>query len=267
MRSGQGESRNRLPQRHTLILQRLVRDGRVSVNALAQEFRVSPATIRRDLEQLEEQGLLKRDHGGATAIEPALYEPFMYEEEFQRQFMEAREEKSRIGLAAAQFIEDGDRIAVTPGTTTMYVVRAIRNRRSITVLTNTVNLAMELARRPDIHVIVTGGSLQGGFFSLVGPLAEEALGRLFVDKVFIGVNGISAEAGLTANSPEQASANRLMAYHARRRIVVADHRKVGAVAFAQICPIRDVHVLITDSAAPAAELDAIRAAGVEVIVV
>jgi DeoR family transcriptional regulator of aga operon len=135
----------------------------------------------------------------------------------------------------------------------------------VTVVTNTVNVAMELSQRDDVQVFVTGGFLRGGWFSLVGPATSHALSQVFVDKVFIGVNGIDAEKGLTAYHPEEAAVNRLMIQQAKRRIVVADHSKLGVVVASLICPATDIHQLITDTGATDEQITPFLKLGIEVL--
>lgn len=231
------------------ILQQLLRAGGVSVDELAAQLGVSPSTVRRYLNALEQQGLLRRTHGGAVSVEPLLYEPFRHVSSFQEQEERRAVEKRRIGLAAAELIADGEIIAIGAGTTTTQVARSIRHRKGITVVTNAINIAMELSHRNDLKVIVTGGSLSGDWFALVGPSAITSVGEIFVDKVFIGVDGIHAERGLTTNYPDQAAIHRAMMRQARQRIVVADHHKIGVTGTALICPLSEVNIFITNKGA------------------
>jgi DeoR family transcriptional regulator of aga operon len=228
------------------ILQELLRDGEVAVDTLAKHLNVSAATIRRDLTELEKQGLLRRSHGGAVAVAPMMYEPFRHVSSFHEQEQKCAAEKRRIGLMAANLVADGEIIAIGAGTTTTQVAQSIRHRKGITVLTNAVNVAMELSHRAEIKVSVTGGSLSGDWFALVGDVAQRSAGEIFVDKVFIGVDGIDPERGLTTNYPDQAAIHRAMMQQARQRIVVADHRKIGIIGTSLIWPIKDLDIFITD---------------------
>src|SRR5579859_6599346 len=246
------------------ILQTLLRTGQVSVDDLAAQLEVSVATVRRELTELERQGLLRRTHGGAISVEPLLYEPFRHQSSFQEQEQQHVEEKRRIALVAADLVNDGETIALTAGTTTTQVARNIRHRKGITIVTNTVNVAMELSYRSDLTVFVTGGFLHGGWFSLVGSAGIHAVGEMFVDKVFIGVNGIHAERGLTAHHVDEAAMNRAMIRQARKKIVVTDHTKLGYVATALICGIDEIDMLITDSAAADEAIEPFLARGIEV---
>ncbi|HLF85321.1 MAG TPA: DeoR/GlpR family DNA-binding transcription regulator [Blastocatellia bacterium] len=234
--------------RGELILRELLRNGQVSVDSLAKSFNVSAATIRRDLTDLERQGLLRRNHGGAVSVAPMLYEAFRHVSSFQEQEQECVAEKRRIGLAAAGLIGDGEIIAIGAGTTTTLVARSIRHRKAITVVTNAVNIAMELSHLPDIKVCVTGGYLSGDWFAVVGDMAQRNVSEIFVDKVFIGVDGFHSEHGLTTNYPDQAAIHRTMMRQARQRVVVADHRKIGLVGTSLIWPAADIDILVTDKA-------------------
>jgi DeoR family transcriptional regulator, aga operon transcriptional repressor len=251
-------------RREEVILRELARVGSVSVEDLAERFAVSPITVRRDLGGLEQRGLLRRTHGGAVSVQPLLYEPFRHDSSFNEQVERHAEEKRRIALAAADLIRDGEVVAVTPGTTTTQVTRSLHGRRGLTVITNTVNVAMELSVRPELNVFVTGGFLRGGWFSLVGPTATHALDQFYSDKVFIGVDGIHADRGLTAHHPEEAATNRVMIQKARQRIVVADRSKLGVVVSSLICQTDEVHVLITDQGATDAQVAPFRARGIDV---
>lgn len=231
------------------ILRELRQAGSISVEHLCELLDVSVATVRRDLQELEDKGLLRRTHGGAVSIEPLFYEPFRHDSSFQEQIERHAEEKRRIALAAADMVQDGETIALTAGTTTTEVVRSIRNRRGVTVVTSTINVAMELTKRTDLEVFVTGGFLRGDWFSLVGPAAGHAMSQINVAKVFLGVNGIDARKGLTSANSGEAAINRIMVDQAKQRIVVADHSKLGAVATYRFCGAHEAQVLITDSGA------------------
>ncbi len=234
------------PHRWEQIVQELLRHGEVSVDSLASHFKVSAATIRRDLSELERQGLLKRNHGGAEPVAPLLYEPFRHLSSFQEQAQKCAAEKRQIGLTGASLISDGETIAVGAGTTTTHLARCVRHRKDITIITNAINIAMELSHLPEIRVSMTGGSLSGDWFALVGDVAQRNVSEMFFDKAFIGVDGAHADRGLTTNYPDQAAIHRAMMRQARQRIVLADHRKIGTVGRSVIWPTSDLDKLITD---------------------
>lgn len=242
-------TKDEIGRREQWILDQLLRTGALTVEDLCSRFKISVATARRDLEGLERRGRLRRTHGGAIPIEPLIYEAFSHVSTYREQVEKSADEKRRIAMAAAELINDGDTIALTPGTTTTQIMRALHAQKSITVVTNTVNLAMELSNRPGVSVFVTGGFLHSGWFSLIGQAATDAMRRIFADKVFVGANGLDAEHGATAYHPDEAAFNSVMVQQARERIVVADHSKLGVVATHLFCSIKDVHRLITDTGA------------------
>jgi DeoR family transcriptional regulator of aga operon len=250
--------------RAAAILREVQSAGEVTVEELSERLGVSAPTIRRDLSALEAEGLLRRTHGGATAIRPIQYEAFAYDSSYLEQEGRHAEEKRRIGLAAADLVGDGETIGLTAGTTATQVARSLRHRRGIHVVTNTVNVAMELSRREDLSVTVVGGQLRGGWFSLVGAQAVAGVREYYLDRVFIGVNAVDAERGLTCHHPEEAAVNRALVAQARERIVVADRSKLGQVARCLICPTEEVHVLITDREAADADVAPFVERGVEV---
>ncbi len=235
--------------RLTRILTELQKSGSVSVEGLSKELDVSLVTIRRDLDTLESQGILRRTHGGAVSIEPLFYEPFRNDRSFQAQVEKFADEKRRIGRAAAALIKDGEIIALTPGTTTTEVIRGIPLNHKITVVTSTVNVAMELSKRKDLEVFVTGGHLRGDWFSLVGPTAAQSLSHVLVHTLFIGADGVDAKHGVSCFSPDESSLNSTMVKHAQRKIAVVDRSKLGVVAGWRICPTSELDILITDTGA------------------
>jgi DeoR family transcriptional regulator of aga operon len=252
-------------QRFNTVLSTLQRSGSVSVDDLSNELGVSVVTIRRDLDTLEQRGLLRRTHGGAVSIEPLFYEPFKKDRSFLAQLEKLADEKHRIGRAAAALIAPGETIAVTPGTTTAEVIRGLPLNSNITVVTNTVNIAMELSKRKDVNVFVTGGHLHGEWFSLVGPTASRSLESMLIHTLFIGADGIDAEWGASCLSSEEAELNCTMVAHARRHIAVVDHTKFAVVANWRICETRNLHTLVTDTGATDEMIAPFLKLGIEVI--
>jgi DeoR family transcriptional regulator, aga operon transcriptional repressor len=248
----------RQSERVAAILERLSEDGSVGVVELATLLQVSAATIRRDLVLLEEQRLLARTHGGAVG-HGVLYElPLRYKGAHHH------EEKRRIARAAAARVADGAAVGLTGGTTTTEVAHALLDRRGLTVVTNALNIASELAIRPTLKLVVTGGYARSESYELVGPVAEQALAGMNLDVAFLGVDGIDAFAGCTTHHEVEAHTNFALIERARRVVVVADASKIGQVAFARICPVDRVHELITDRAAGVRALQALRESGVAV---
>ncbi len=241
------QPRDKQESRLVVIQKLLQQSGSVSVEDLSEKLDVSVVTVRRDLNMLEERGLLRRTHGGAESIEPLFYEPFRNDRSFQAQVSRFADEKRRIGRAAAELIQPGENIALTPGTTTTEVVRGIPLNHNVTVVTNTVNIAMELSKRKDVSVFVTGGYLRGEWFSLVGPTAIHAIDHVVIHTLFIGADGIDPSWGATCFSPDEATLNGTMVKHARRKIAVVDQSKFGVVAGWQICQAGDLDILVTDA--------------------
>ncbi|MGC2300743.1 MAG: DeoR/GlpR family DNA-binding transcription regulator [Acidobacteriaceae bacterium] len=243
------QNREKQQQRTNFILTTLQDTGLVAVDALADQLRVSVVTIRRDLDVLEQQGLLRRTHGGAVSIEPLFYEPFKKDRSFLAQVERQANEKRRIGRAAAALINPGETIAITPGTTTAEIIRGLPLNSKITVVTNTANIAMELSKRKDINVFVTGGHLHGDWFSLVGPSAIRSLENMLIHTMFVGADGIDPEWGVSCFSADEAELNATMVRHSRRHIAVVDHTKLNVVANWRICDTTTLKTLITDTGA------------------
>ena len=247
------------------ILRELRQKGSVSLDALIAELGASAASVRRDLAKLEANGLVRRTHGGATLVEPLLYEPFRYDSLFQNREQHRTAEKRRIGLAAAELILENETVGFTAGTTTTHVARNLRNRRNIRVITNAINIAMELSNCPGLKTFVTGGFVEwAGSFSLVGQMAIASLSDLFIDRVFVSVCGIDVARGITVIEPEEALTFRTMIHQAKQTCVVADSSKIGIVTPALICPMSNVHMLITDTRASDKAIAPFMERGIEV---
>jgi DeoR family transcriptional regulator of aga operon len=239
------------------ILEELTAHGSVEVAELCDRLGVSAATVRRDLQLLADQRFLTRTHGGAVA------QGVLYELPLRYKAARHQEQKSRIAGEAAARVHDGAAIGLTGGTTTTEVARRLVDRQ-LTVVTNALNIASELAIRPNVKLVVTGGFARPESYELVGPLAEQSLAALYLDLVFIGVDGISAVHGLTTHHEVEAHTNRALIERAHRVIVVADSSKIGAVAFARICELSRIDELITDVEADPDVLRTIAEADVEV---
>jgi DeoR family transcriptional regulator, aga operon transcriptional repressor len=242
------------------ILELLARDGTVTVSVLADELGVSEATVRRDLQALGDQRLLERSHGGAVAHGTAHELPVRYR-------TGRSDEKRRIAQAAAALVTDGMAIGLTGGTTTTEVARMLVLRQGLTVVTNALNIAVELAVRPDLKLIVAGGVARATSYELVGSLADATLRSVYVDIAFVGVDGVDAERGLTTQNEVEAATNRVLMDRAKRTVVVADATKLGRVAFAEIAGIERAHQLITNDGGDAEQLERLKAAGLAVTTV
>ena len=248
----------RQAERLAVILERLAGTGEVGVSELAAELGASPATVRRDLQLLGEQRLLSRTHGGAIA------HGVLYELPLRYRSARHGEEKLRIAAGAAERVVEGMVVGLTGGTTTTEVARALSDRRQLTIVTNSLSIAAEIAVRPNLKLVVTGGVARPESYELIGPLAEASLAELNLDLAIVGVDGISAQAGLTTHHEAEAHTNRTLIDRAARALVVADGSKVGHTAFARIVEVGRVDELITDADADPSELARLREAGIAV---
>jgi DeoR family transcriptional regulator, aga operon transcriptional repressor len=250
------------------ILRVLLRHGSASIDDLIQELDTSAPNIRRDLAKLERRGLVCRTHGGAELFGPQIYEPFRFDAEFQTREERFVKEKRRIALAAADLIREHETIAFTAGTTTTQIARSIRHRSNLRIITNAVNIGMELCNQPGLKTSLTGGVVQwAGSFSLIGPAAIQSLGEINVDRAFIGVCGMDAKRGASTIEMDEAVVFRAMAHQARQVVVVADSSKIGMVSPGLICPSTEVQMVITDDGASPDVVADLQAKGVEVMTV
>lgn len=255
-----------ISRRSELIVKFLLRSGSATIEELLAAAGSSAPSIRRDLARLEARGLVRRTHGGAELVEPLLYEPFRYDSSFLAREQRFAAEKRRIGLAAADLIQPGETIGLTAGTTTTHVGRSLRHRDKIQVVTNAINIGMELCNQPGIRTHVTGGVVPWTWsFSLTGNAALNYLDDVYMDKVFLSVTGLDAEKGATTLETDEALVYRKMLKQAKRIIVVADSSKLGRVSPAIICPGNEIHVLITDTGAPSDMLAPFERQGTQVI--
>lgn len=245
------------------ILDMLAAQGEVSVDQLVERFGASAATTRRDLDSLAEQRLLTRTHGGAVAQSVAYELPIRYRSHL------GTGAKERIAALAASMVEAGSVVGLSGGTTTNAIATALAARddlaeHGLTVVTNAVNIAAQLAMRPEFKVVVTGGMIHPRSFELVGPFAEQLLAGIRLDIAFIGVNGLSAQDGATTHDEAEAAVNRMMAARGTRAVVVADATKVGQATFAHVGGAELFPTVITDAAVAPAQRDALTDAGYEV---
>jgi DeoR family transcriptional regulator of aga operon len=255
-------------QRAKRILQVLLRHGNTAVDELAAQLGASAASVRRDLTRLEQRGLVHGTHGGAKLAGQTQYEPFRFDSSFQEREGRFAEEKRRIGFAAAELIREHETVGFTAGTTTTQVARCIRHRSNIHVITNAVNIGMELNTQVALNVTLTGGTMRwAGAFSLTGPTAMDTLSGVFLDKAFIGACGVDVLSGATIIEPDEAAVFRAMVRQAKQVIVVADSSKIAMVSPVLICPVTDIDILVTDSGIAPEALAGFKANGVQVIAV
>lgn len=249
-------------ERQQLIARLVQEHGRARVADLAERFGVSAVTIRKDLAALEAQGRLTRAHGGAITVVGSTPESaFEVRERLQR------EAKDRIGRLAAGMVADGESIAFDASTTALAVARHLKARGGwvqLTVITNGLRIASELAGFPGITVAMPGGFVRWEALSVVGPLGDGVFRKVNVQKAFLGAAGFSLESGLSDATEDEAQIKRFMAEAAREVIGIVDSSKWGRAAFATFCRVEDLTAMVTDDAAPPATVAELRSRGVDV---
>ncbi|QWF78325.1 DeoR/GlpR family DNA-binding transcription regulator [Amycolatopsis sp. CA-230715] len=239
--------------------------GKVEVEELSAELTVSTATVRRDLDHLAEQSLLTRTRGGAVASSVSYDLPLRYKSGRHAP------QKSRIATEVAALVPPGAVVGLNGGTTTTEVARLLSTRRDLTtrdgpgltVVTNALNIAAELAVRRHLKLVVTGGVARPHSFELTGPLATKVLSEIALDLVILGVDALDPEGGAFAHHEGEANINRLMVRRGTRVVVAADSSKLGLRAFARICEIGAVHTVVTDAEVHADLKRRFEAAGVD----
>lgn len=248
------ERRNRIHE--------IIRDqGIVRVSTLSELLGVAEITIRRDLEQLEQDDILERTHGGAVYSRRMRLEP-SYSEKDQIH----RQEKQQIGVEAAALVEDEDILLINSGSTTLQIIRQLADRKNIRVITSNMGAFRE-TQGMDIELILTGGEYREESNSLVGPLATLSLQQVYGSKCFIGVDGVSIKYGLTTPNLHEAEVARTMMERTRGQIiVVADHHKLGVVADFQTAPIEKIDVLVVDSGFDESYREELEELGIEILV-
>jgi len=253
-------------QRLNQLLELLSAHGSLTIGDVVGSLGVSEATARRDIGTLATQRLLVRTHGGAAALGSAFELPLKYKI--------ARQADAKLAIAqvASEMLRAGESVAINGGTTTTEVARAIGRRpdldadASITIVTNALNIAYEVSIRPNVAIVVPGGTARSQSYELVGPLSDGVLDRINIDTAIIGVDGISADGGLTTIHPAEAKVSADFVAAAARVMVVADATKIGQRTFARIAALEAVDVFVTDADVPEPLSGALSAAGVKVVV-
>jgi DeoR family fructose operon transcriptional repressor len=231
-------------ERKHRILAALQRAPAIRAGDLGRALGTSLASIRRDLADLERSGLLKRTHGGAISNSLAAFEPSPAQKEDRH-----HAEKAAIAIRAASLVQQGDTIFLDAGSTTRQIARELRRHRNVTVVTNALSVASELASS-DLEVILTGGHLRRGVLSQVGPIAEQTIAGLHVDKLFLAANGVHLAKGVTTPNIVEARTKRAMVDNAKEVILVADHSKFGRVTFGRVCGLDRLDAIVTDEGLP-----------------
>ncbi|MBP2645718.1 MAG: transcriptional regulator, DeoR family [Firmicutes bacterium] len=233
-----------------------------SVRELSQRFQVSESTVRRDLQELESSNIIKRTHGGAVCFDDVNIEPTFREKEDR-----FRLEKAAIAKKAVDFIEKGDTILIDSGTTTLYMANELRSFSDLTVVTNSIALAQSLQGMGNIQLVVVGGILRNNTLAMVGPLAEQVIGQINVNKAFIATNAIDVRSGLTTPNLMEAATKAKMISVAKKVFLLADHTKIGKVSFAKFAGVSELDTWIVDDQVPQEKADQFEEAGVEVCMV
>lgn len=256
-------------ERLSAVLDLLADSGQLEVDDIMTKLGVSAATARRDLDSLASQQLLTRTRGGAIGQAVAYDLPVRYKRE------QHAPEKLRIAYAASALVQRGDIVGLCGGTTSTAIASVLGARADImqasphanlTVVTNAINIAAQLAMRPQIKTVVTGGVVHSRSYELVGPYSDVVLGQVTMDIAFIGVNGIDPLVGPTVHDEREAAVNSLFARRATRAVIVADSSKIGDTAFATMGDLSLFSALITDEGITPQQLAAFAVSGLEVII-
>lgn len=229
-------------ERQNKILSMLKIRNKLLVNELCEEFSVSSATIRNDLNQLEKKGLLKRTHGGAISCSKASFEPTS-----SQKAQTNSEKKRQIAEYAVNLIENGDTLAIDTGTTTYYLAELLSLKSNITVITTDINIANLLESFPNVTVILAGGMLRRGFSCTTGSITNMILESFNVDKVFLATNAVTPSGDICTPDIEQAKVKQSLISIGKQTFLLCDSSKFGTHSFARFGSIRDIDTVITDS--------------------
>jgi len=251
-----------IAQRHKIILAELEKDGYVRVRDLSERLEVSEVTIRKDLKELEKRRMLIRTHGSASSVSPLAIDRQIDEKEKVHV-----NEKTRIAEAANKLLQKNDRIIIASGTTVLTFAQMITITEPITVITPSVKVSHLLSYKPNIDIIQLGGSLRKSSASVIGPYAESLLSEMMCSKLFIGIDGLDLDLGLTTSNIAEAHLNHYMIKAAQEVIVLADSTKFGKRGFGKICNLNQIHHIITDRDAPGNIIQVLREKGIEVTLV
>jgi DeoR family fructose operon transcriptional repressor len=232
-------------ERKNAIAEYINKNRKSTVNELCKIFKVSPATIRNDLNELENAGLLKRTHGGAIPNIKANYELNSNQKK-----VEHIKEKEAIAKKALAYVEDGDTIAIDTGTTTLCFARLLVSKKNLTIVTNDIEIAGFLEENSDFDIVLIGGRVRRGFHCSVGPIALKCMEGLRVDKAFIASNSVSVKNGITTPSIELAQIKTSLMSFAEEVYLLSDSSKFGRASFVKFADITDIDTIITDKGLP-----------------
>jgi DeoR family transcriptional regulator, aga operon transcriptional repressor len=249
-------------ERRKSILHQINETGQVLVTGLSKEFDVSEVTIRNDLEQLEKKNMLIRARGGAIKIEGGVGIDYHISDKDKLHI----EEKIRIGKKAGQLINENDTIIIDSGTTTIQITRYLDHLSEITVVCNALNIVSQLIQLKNVNLIIPGGYLRKNSLSLVGPLAEKNMQNLYVDKVFLGVDGFDTRHGIYTPNIEEAYFNEIMIKNSKELIVVCDSSKFLRRSLSFFCSVSKIHCVITDNGILDEDKKRLEDAGIKLII-
>ncbi len=228
-------------ERRNIILEKLQEEKRVVVSELSAQFGVSEETIRRDLEKMEKEGLVTKSYGGAILNESTSIDmPFNVRKKVNVAG------KQRLAELAAEQIKDGDHIILDASSTSVFIAKAIKDKKNLTILTNSIEIIIELSDMPDWNIICSGGSLKEGYLALVGPKALESLSSFNADKAFFSCKGIDIERGITDGNEMFTQIKQVMMHSAARSILAVDSSKFDRIAFSRLCDVKDMQTIIMD---------------------
>ncbi len=228
-------------ERRSRILEILQEEKKVVVSELSEQFQVSEETIRRDLDKLDKEGLAQKSYGGAVLVESTNIDmPFNVR---KKRNMDGKRIMAKI---ISELVSDGDHIIVDPSTTGVAIVKALRGKKRLTVVTNSIEVLVELTDVSGWDVIATGGTLRENYLALVGPQAVESINSFNADKVILSCKGIDMEKGITDANEMFSQVKRAMLHSAKLRILAADSTKFEIVAFSRICEVADIDMVVTD---------------------
>ena len=237
-------------ERRNLILEQLQEEKRVVVSELSQLYKVSEETIRRDLDKLDKGGYAIKSYGGAVINENMSIDmPFNVRK--KRNILQ----KKKIASLVETLVENGDHIILDASTTAVFIAKAIKHKKALTVITNSIEIMIELSDVPDWTIISPGGRIRDGYLALVGPRVVEGLMGYHVEKAFVSCKGIDLENGFTDGNEDFANAKRVMLRCAKEKVLVFDSSKLDTVCFAHIGNVEEVDYIITDSKPPAKWMD------------
>ena len=244
--------------RREKILRQLERSGKISVSELSALLGVTPVTIRSDLTEMEQEGLLLRVQGGAIPV------PTVGEGSHGPQVVNA-ERKRAIGEAVARLVRDGDTLFINSGTTCEQIASALRIRKNLNIVTNALRVALELGSIPSFRVLLVGGEINAQYGFTHGGDAQDQLSRYRADWSILAVDGVSASGGVTTHHAEEALIDRIMSAGSKRTLIVADGSKIGRPGFSRVRECGVGLTLITDATAAPEALEALRNQGVEIV--